>query len=178
MVSARSDVTWGLWKDVGSERCLDNGASDSQIPTFRKLRKVGQPHFIMIQRCASPHHLCWSYRQATRSGQDRLNLPFFDLLVLFQPPRLRATAMQAARNSSARARSTIVRATTIPPMDKAAMLCAVERRRRPFSIKLRSRTLTIALKTVSKARFALTLLRATSVGNATMGQEFSTSSKC
>ena len=35
-----------------------------------------------------------------------------------------------------------------------------------------------ALKTVSKARFALTPLRATSVGNATMGQEFSTSSKC
>jgi len=86
--------------------------------------------------------------------------------------------MQAVRNSSARARSTMVRATIMPPMDKAAMLCAVVRRSRPFWSKLRSRTLTMALKTVSKARFAPTPLRATSVGKATMGQEFSTSSKC
>jgi hypothetical protein len=34
----------------------------------------------------------------------------------------------------------------------------------------------MALNTVSKARLALTPLRATSVGKATMGQEFSTSS--
>jgi hypothetical protein len=40
-----------------------------------------------------------------------------------QPPRSRATAVQAARNSSARARSTMVLATTMPPMAKAAMLC-------------------------------------------------------
>src|SRR5208282_1342491 len=124
------------------------------------------------------HNLCWNYCSAARSGRDRLDLPFFDLLFLSQPPRLRAAAVQAARSSSARARSTMVRATTMPPMDNAAMLCAVVRRGRPFSIKLRSKTLTIALKTVSKARFALTPLRATSVGKATMGQEFSTSSKC
>src|ERR1700727_1488670 len=115
---------------------------------------------------------------ATRRGSGRLDLPFFDLLFRSQPPRLRATAVQARRNSSARARSTMVRATTMPPIAKAAMLCAVMRRWRPFSIKLRSKTLTIALKTVWKARFALMPLRATSVGNATMGQEFSTSSKC
>jgi len=58
------------------------------------------------------------------------------------------------------------------------MPCAVARLRRPFLGKLRSKTLTIALNTVSKARLALTPLRATSVGNATMGQEFSMSSKC
>ena len=34
------------------------------------------------------------------------------------------------------------------------------------------------IHTVSKARFALKPLRATSVGNATIGQEFSMSSKC
>ena len=49
----------------------------------------------------------------------------------------------------------------MPPMDKAAMLCAAVRRRRPFWTRLRSRTLTMALNTVSKARFALTPLRAT-----------------
>jgi hypothetical protein len=70
------------------------------------------------------------------------------------------------------------RATTIPPMDNAAMACAVTRRWRPFWIKLRSKTLTIALNTVSNARRAVLPLRATSVGNATIGQEFSTSSKC
>jgi hypothetical protein len=47
------------------------------------------------------------------------------------------------------------------------MACAVVRRRRLFFIKLRSKTLTIALKTVSKARFALIPLRETSVGRAT-----------
>ncbi len=54
----------------------------------------------------------------------------------------------------------------------------VIRRGRPFSAELRSSTLTIASNTVSKARFALSPLRETSVGNATMGHEFSTSSKC
>jgi hypothetical protein len=43
---------------------------------------------------------------------------------------------------------------------------------------LRSSTLTIARNTVSNARFARSPLRATSVGKATIGQEFSTSSKC
>ncbi len=60
--------------------------------------------------------------------------------------------MQAVRNPYARARSTMVRATIMPPMEKAAMLCAVLRRSRPFWSKLRSRTLTMALKreTLSK----------------------------
>ena len=49
----------------------------------------------------------------------------------------------------------MVLATTMPPMAKAAMLCAVVRRGLPFWIKLCSKTLTIALNTVSKARFAL-----------------------
>jgi hypothetical protein len=42
----------------------------------------------------------------------------------------------------------------------------------------RFNTLTIALKTVAKTLGALSPLRATSHGNATTGQEFSTSSKC
>jgi hypothetical protein len=58
------------------------------------------------------------------------------------------------RNLSARARSTMVLATTMPPMDKPAMLWAAVRRRQPFLTKLRSNTLTIALNTVSKARYA------------------------
>ena len=49
--------------------------------------------------------------------------------------------------------------------DRAAMPWAVVWRLRPFWIKLRSKTLTIALNAVSKARFAPTPLRATSVGN-------------
>jgi hypothetical protein len=61
-------------------------------------------------------------------------------------------------------------------MDMAAMLSAVTRRARSFRDKLRSKTLTIALNTVSNASRAGLPLRATSVGNATMGQEFSTSS--
>ena len=48
------------------------------------------------------------------------------------------------------------------------MACAVARRWRSFSIKLRSKTLTIALNTVSIARRAVLPLRATSVGNATI----------
>jgi hypothetical protein len=48
------------------------------------------------------------------------------------------------------ARSTMVLATTMPSMDRAAMPCAVVRRRRPFWTKLRSKTPTIALNTVSK----------------------------
>jgi len=72
----------------------------------------------------------------------------------------------------------MVRATTMPPIDKAAMVCAGLWRPLPVLVKLRSNTLTMALKTVSKARLALTPLRETSVGSATIGQEFSTSSKC
>src|ERR1700722_1300992 len=112
------------------------------------------------------------------SGCGRADFQSFDALFLLQPPNARAPDVQAARNSSARARSTMARATTIPPMDKAAMICAVVRRWRPFLIMLRSKTLTIALKTVSKARLALIPLRETSVGSATIGQEFSMSSKC
>jgi len=72
----------------------------------------------------------------------------------------------------------MVRANDHAPMDKAAMLCAVVRRSRPFWSKLRSRTLTMALKTVSKAALRTYAAAATSVGKATMGQEISTSSKC
>lgn len=86
--------------------------------------------------------------------------------------------MHASRRSSATARLTIARATTMPPTHKAAIARAVALRGRPFLIELRSRTLTIAWNTFSKARFALSLLRETSVGNATIGHEFSTSSKC
>ena len=127
---------------------------------------------------AGIHEINTNGSYAARSVCGRVASEFLDFLFLPQPPSSRATDMQAARNSSARARSTIFRATTMPPMDKAAMVCAILRRRRPFRFKLRSKTLTIALKTVSKARFALMPLRATSVGSATIGQEFSTSSKC
>jgi len=45
-------------------------------------------------------------------------------------------------------------------------------------MRLRSKTLTIALNTVSNARFTFLLLRATLLGNAAIGHEFSTFSKC
>src|SRR6267154_3494813 len=100
-----------------------------------------------------------------------LDLPFFDLAGLLQPPRSRATDMQASRSSAERAGSTRARATTIPPIQSEAMPWAVARRGRPFSVRLRSRTLTMERKTVSKALRADLPLRATSVGRATMGQE-------
>jgi hypothetical protein len=46
--------------------------------------------------------------------------------------------MQAVRSSSARVRSTTVRATIMPPIDRAAMPWAVARRLEPFGFKLRS----------------------------------------
>jgi hypothetical protein len=70
------------------------------------------------------------------------------------------------------------RATTMPPMHKDAMPWAVSRRGGPFWVKLRSRTLTMERKTVTKALLADLPLRATSVDKATMGQESSTFSKC
>ncbi len=58
-------------------------------------------------------------RHSHAGGRSRfetcMELPLFDLRFLSQPPRSRATAMQAARNSSARAPSTMVRATAMPP---------------------------------------------------------------
>jgi len=63
----------------------------------------------------------------------------------------------------------------MPPTHNAAVAWAVIRRGRAFSVELRSRILTMALNTVSKARLALAPLRETSEGNAIMGHEFSTS---
>src|ERR1700739_2948503 len=102
----------------------------------------------------------------------------FCLASLFQPPSSSATDMQPSRNLSARVRSARVRATIMPPMDIAAMLPAIMRLRGSFLTKLLSSTFTMALKTVSNASLADLPLRATSVGKATIGQEFSTSSKC
>ena len=62
--------------------------------------------------------------------------------------------MQASRSSSAREGSTRARATTMPPMQREAMPWAVARRERPFWARLRSRTLTMERKTVSKALLA------------------------
>jgi len=121
-------------------------SSNKRLVSKRAVIRARSPESRKTAHLRELHHLCWSECYAARSGWDRLDLPLFDLLFLSQPSRFRATAMQAARNSSARARSTMVRATVMPPMDKAAMLCAVVRRRRPFWIKLRSKTLTIALK--------------------------------
>ena len=57
----------------------------------------------------------------------------------------------------------------MPPTHNAAVACAVMRRGRPFPIELRSKTPTMAWNTVSNARFALSLLRDTSEGSATIG---------
>jgi hypothetical protein len=84
--------------------------------------------------------------------------------------------MHDPRNSSASSRVTIERATTIPPTHNAAIARARICLGLFLSTKLRSNTPTIALKTVSNALFALSPLRATSLGIATIGQEFSTSS--
>jgi hypothetical protein len=106
----------------------------------------------------------------------------FDLLLRFHPPISSATSIHAARRWSARTRLFKVLATIMPPDRQGRYAlrqrAASGRSRRRFPVRLRSRTLTIALNTVSKARRALALLRATSVGSATIGQEFSTSSKC
>src|SRR5205807_8082130 len=83
-----------------------------------------------------------------------LDFPFFDLADFGQPPRSSATDMQASRSSPARAGSTKARATTMPPMHIEAIPCAVVRRVRPFGAKLRSRTLTMERKTISKAPLA------------------------
>ncbi len=111
---------------------------------------------------------------ARERGAFRLPDPPF----LFHPPSSSATAMQSARSSSATFRLTTARATIIPPMHMAAVAWAVARRGVPLGITLRSRTLTIARNTVSNAALARSPLRETSVGSATIGQEFSTSSKC
>src|SRR6516162_1785245 len=113
-------------------------------------------------------------------GFFRERLPFapFEFVPFSHPPSCSATARHDSRSSSAWARSTSVLATTIPPMLIAAITWAVVRRDGFLSPKLRSNTLTIARNTVSKARLAATPLRATSVGSATIGHEFSTSSKC
>src|SRR5882762_898370 len=95
-----------------------------------------------------------------------------------QLPSLRAMAMHASRSSSARAPSAKDRAATMPPTHNAAMARAVVRRAGFFFATLRSNMLTMALKTVSYARLTSFPLRATSLGRATIGHEFSTSSKC
>src|SRR6267143_2862599 len=87
-------------------------------------------------------------------------------------------AMHASRSSSARVPSAKDRAATMPPTHSAAMARAVVRRAGFFFATLRSNMLTMALKTVSYARLTFFPLRATSLGRATIGHEFSTSSKC
>jgi hypothetical protein len=92
--------------------------------------------------------------------------------------------MHASRSSSATARSSIARATTIPPTHNAAIARACAAREelalaeptRPFT--LRSSNATIAVNTFSNAALAARPLRETSVGSATIGHEFSTFSKC
>ena len=99
--------------------------------------------------------VCCNYAAAARWERLDVDLQFFLSGGLSQPPSLSAVAMHASRNSSATVRSTSTRAMTMPPMDNAAIASAVTRRWRSLSIKLRSKTLTIALNTVSKARRAV-----------------------
>jgi uncharacterized protein YndB with AHSA1/START domain len=80
--------------------------------------------------------------------------------------------MHPSRSSSASPWSAIARATTVPPTHKAASDCAVARAR-ALSDKPCSKTVTIALKTTSKAFCALLLLRATSLGRVPIGEKFS-----
>src|SRR5580692_10826755 len=72
--------------------------------------------------------------------------------------------MQAVRRRSAERRSSMARATTIPPTHNAATACATAWRSRLRACMLRSSTLTMAAKTVSNARFAVAPVRVTSVG--------------
>src|SRR5580658_7519942 len=115
------------------------------------------------------------FRSCSRSSHGH---PDWDSMFLSQPPRLSATFKHESRSSSARVRSTMARATTIPPTHSAAVAWALARLDWSLPKPPRSSTFTIALNTISNARFALVVLRETSDGNAAIGQEFSLSSKC
>ena len=84
----------------------------------------------------------------------------------------------AARRRSPRLRSFSDLATTMPPMHKAAMAMALSSRAKAGLRASLPKRETMALKTVSNAAFTRSSLRATSLGRATMGHEFSTSSRC
>jgi hypothetical protein len=68
-----------------------------------------------------------------------VDLLFFFSGGLSQPPSLSPIVTHASRNSSATVRSTTARAMTMPPMDNAAMACAMARLWGSFSIRLRSK---------------------------------------
>jgi len=66
----------------------------------------------------------------------------------------------------------------MPPIQSAAIAMAVFSRAWLLFLTSRPSSVTIALNTVSNAVLTLASPRATSLGRATMGHEFSTSSKC
>jgi len=77
-----------------------------------------QPRYCLLSFCLYPEFTSIKRYLAEREGPR--NLPGRPFLPRLQPPRSRATRMQASRRSSARAVSTIARATTMPPTHNAA----------------------------------------------------------
>ena len=96
----------------------------------------------------------------------------------FQPPRTRAACVAASRRRWLNLLSFSERATTMPPMQSAATAMAVSSGACIECFTSRPRTVTIARNTFSNAALTFGSLRATSLGSATIGHEFSTSSKC
>jgi len=66
----------------------------------------------------------------------------------------------------------------MPPMQRLAIAMAVFSAGWLVFLTSRLRMFTIALNTFSNAAFTVSPLRATSLGSATIGHEFSTSSRC
>src|ERR1700693_4892185 len=100
--------------------------------------------------------------------------PFSD----FQPPSRNEAFVAALRRRSESLVSLRARATTMPPTHIAAIANAVSSVGRDALFTSRCNIFTIALNTPLKASFSFSSLRATSFGSATIGHEFSTSSKC